>query len=248
MLVTRTVLIISTFIINIILLKGFELDTLLAGILTVTIVLLGYIIYANYKQRKRYKLLEEDLDPEAFIEATKKQLKIVGKNKRSKTILNADLIVGLLSLRKNEETLDILNETNVNYLSKWNGSQLIYYGNEMSLYYNMGEADKAKEIYEAKIRNYPIKLLNESLNMDLILANKSLHEKEYNTSKELYNKVLQNNKSKRVKVEIYYTFAHIAEEEGNIEEAIKKYKIVADKGNKLYSAYLAKEKIKTLSI
>lgn len=220
---------------------------MLSGIITFIIVLLGYIIVANFKQRKRYKLLEEDLDPKGFIESTERQIKIIGKNKRSRTILNADLIVGLMSMRRYEEALDILNEIDIKYLSKWNGSSLICYSNEMSLYYNIGEVDKAKEIYESKIKNYPIKILNESLTMNVILANKSFYEKEYSSCKELYNRVLQGNKSKRLKFEVYYILANIDEEEGNIEEAIKKYRIVADKGNKLYSADLAREKLKTLS-
>jgi tetratricopeptide (TPR) repeat protein len=163
-------------------------------------------------------------------------------------MLKADLIVGLLSMRKYEDAWDILNEIDIKYLPKWDGSLLIYYNNEMSLYFNTGEIDKAKEIYETKIKNYPIKILNESLTMDLILANKSFYEKEYNSSKELFSKVLQNNKSKRLKLEVYYILANIAEQEGNIEEAIQKYKTVAEEGNKLYSAYLARGKLKTLSI
>lgn len=192
--------------------------------------------------------MEEDLDPEAFIEATEKQIKITGKNKRSNSMLKTDLIVGLMSMGKYEEALDILDEIDIKYLQKWNGSLLIYYSNEMSLYYNIGEVDKAKEIYENKIKSYPIKILNESLTMNIILANKSFYEKEYSSCKELYNRVLQNNKSKRLKIEVYYILANIAEQEGDIEQAIKKYKIVAEKGNKLYSANLASERLKLMSI
>lgn len=192
--------------------------------------------------------MEEDLDPEAFIDATKKQIRIAAKNKRSKAIFNADLVVGLMSMGKYQEALEMADEINIKYLSKWNGSILIYYSNMMSLYINIGEIDKAKKIYEDKIKDYPIKILNESMTMDVVLANKSFNEKEYNISKELFNKVLKSNKSRRLKFQVYYILAEIAEQEGNIEEAIKKYKIVGEKGNKLYISNLAKEKLKELSI
>jgi hypothetical protein len=47
-------------------------------------------------------------------------------------------------------------------------------------------------------------------------------------------------------MEIYYVLANIDEAEEDIDGAIKKYKKVANEGNKLYSAYLAKEKLKVL--
>lgn len=54
----------------------------------------------------------------------------------------------------------------ISYLQKWNGSHLIYYSNEMRLYYNIGKVDKAKEIYEAKIKDYPVNILSKSLTME----------------------------------------------------------------------------------
>lgn len=246
MFLAKVILILSSILLPLIFVKGLNLGGLLSWILTVMIIGIGYIIYSNIRQKKRYDLLEQDLDPEAFIEATKKQMKITGKNKRAYALLNHDLIVGLLSMRKYEEARDVLDEINEAHLSKWNGSILNYYNVEMILYSNAGDMDRANEIYETKIRNYPIKLLNESMTMDLILADKSLREKEYNISRELFNKVLKNIKSKRLKLEIYHSLAIIDEEEGRIEEAIRKYKKVADKGNKLHLSFLAKEKLKEL--
>ncbi|WFA09065.1 hypothetical protein [Tissierella sp. Yu-01] len=233
-------------LVNIILSIGFNLNIVLSGVITFIVVLLGYIIVANIRQRKRYNLLEKDLEPEAFIESTKNQLEITGKNKQANTMLNIDLLLGLMSMRRYEEARDVLNKINTKYLSKWNGSILIFHNSEMSFYYNTGEIDKAMEIYNTRIKGYPIKTLNESITMDLILANKSYHEKEFKISRELYQKVLQGNKSKRLELEIYFVLANIDEEEGNIEEAIRKYNKVADEGNKLYSAYLSKEKLKSL--
>jgi tetratricopeptide (TPR) repeat protein len=233
-------------IINIVFLKVFNLNTILAGVITVTLIFLGYIIYANTRQKKRHDLLEKYLDPDAFIKATEKQLKITGKNKQANTMLNLDLLLGFLCMRNYEEAKDALNNINKKYLTKWNGSILIFHSYEMNLYYNTGEIDKAMKIYETRIKEYPIKILNESITMNLILANKSYNEKEYKISRELYQRVLQGNKSKRLEIEIYYILANIDEDEGNIEEAIKKYKKVVNEGNKLYSVNLAKEKLKVL--
>lgn len=127
MLVTRSSLIIITLVLNIMLLKVFDFGTILAGLVTFFLVIFGYIIYANIRQGRRYNLLEQDLDPEAFIKATEKQMEITGKNKRACAILNGDLIVGLLSMRRYEEAKDILDKIDIKYLSKFNGSILIYY-------------------------------------------------------------------------------------------------------------------------
>lgn len=245
-LIKRSILIIATIIINIVLLKVFNLNTVLAGVITVTIVFLGYIIYANIRQRKRHDLLEKYLNPDAFIEATEKQLEITGKNKQANTMLNLDLLLGFLSMRNYDKAKDALNNINKKYPPKWNGSILIFHSYEMNLYYNTGETDKATEIYDTRIKEYPIKILNESITMDLILANRSYNENEYKISRELYQKVLKVSKSKRLEIEIYYILANIDEAEGNIEEAIKKYKKVVNEGNKLYSVNLAKEKLKVL--
>ena len=105
-----------------------------------------------------------------------------------------------------------------------------------------------KEIYESKIKDFPVKTLAENRNMDVIMANMSYNEKEYKTCRVLSNKILNSNNSKALELQINYMLAGIDEAEGNIEEAIRKYTKVANEGNQLYSSKLAKKKLKEYKI
>lgn len=52
--------------------------------------------------------------------------------------------------------------------------------------------------------------------------------------------------SRRNRLEILYYLARMDEIEGNKEKALKKYGIIADNGNKLWIAKMAREKVKQL--
>lgn len=52
--------------------------------------------------------------------------------------------------------------------------------------------------------------------------------------------------SRRNRLEILYYLARMDEIEGNKEKALKKYRIIADNGNKLWIAKMAREKVKQL--
>lgn len=52
--------------------------------------------------------------------------------------------------------------------------------------------------------------------------------------------------SRRNRLETLYYLARMDEIEGNKEKALKKYGIIADNGNKLWIAKMAREKVKQL--
>lgn len=243
MLISRLTLFITTLVILLALWKGLNLSYVLSAIITVIIVMLGYSILALSSQKKRLRILEEELDPEAFIEAIEKQRKITGKNKRINTFLNFDVVAGLISMGRYKEAKDVMEKIDIRYLSKWSGSLLAYYNNKMLLFYNSGEKHMADEIYEKKVRDFPLKTPNLKAIMNLILASKNFEDGNYEESKELYNKYLSINNSKRLELEILYIFAEIDEKQGKIEAAMEKYSRVAKEGNKLYIVSKAREKL-----
>ncbi len=241
--ISRFVIILTTSTILFILWKGLNLSYILSSVITIAIVLLGYIIIAIIRHRKRLKLLEVHLDPEAFIEATERQKKITGKNKRTNTYLNFDIVAGLMSLGKYKEAMDVMEELNLKYLTPKNGLLLGYYHNKMILLYELGQKEKADELFENKIKDFPLKTPVLRSLMGLLLAIRAFQEGEFEESKELCNKYLNNNKSRRLELELLYILAEIDEKQGNIESAIEKYTRIAKEGNKLNTATKAREKL-----
>lgn len=243
MLIKQSVLTIFTLLITFIVLLVFDFGYILSGIITLSIVVISYIIYVNIIQRKRYKLIEENLDPEAFVKATEKQFETIGNDKKANGMLSNDLAAGLMSMGKYDEAKKILKEINIKDIPKQAGILLSYLNNIMVVNYKLNNVDEANRIYEDFIRKYKVKRDNEQNIMNLILANKSLEEKDCKKSRELFRKVLEKNKSERLKIDIEFDLAIIDEKEGNIKEAIRRYKYVANNGNKLYSASLARERL-----
>ena len=243
MMVNKYILIITTLTITFITNSIFKLQFLTGGIITVGIVTLGYIIYINHIQRKRYNILENDLDPEEFIKATYEAYKNAGKNKQLNSLLNIDLAFGYISIGQYKDALEFLHKVEPDHLPKINRSILSYYNVLMIVYYNLNEYHNAKDIYD-KVKRYEVKdKLGQQL-MNLLIANKYFYEGNYEESRKRFENYPENKMSKRLKLEILFNLANIDEKEGNIKDAILKYEKVAREGNKLYSAKLAKEKLK----
>lgn len=88
-------------------------DPIMAGIIVIGVFIPGYLFISLRRQRKRVSILDDACNPEAFIEATQRQLAITGKNKRFSNLLRLDLSAGLASAGRFEEaimTLDGLDE------------------------------------------------------------------------------------------------------------------------------------------
>ncbi|MEW8972552.1 MAG: tetratricopeptide repeat protein [Tissierellaceae bacterium] len=243
MLISRITLFISTLTILLILWKGLNLSYLVSALITLAIIMIGYIIIGLRRSNKRINLLDKDLDPEAFIEAIEKQRKITGKNRRINTYLDYDLVAGLISMGRYEEAKDIIDNMNIKYIPKWNGALLGYYNNKMILLYNLGKKDEADEIFEKYVKTFPLKTPTLKYFMKIILAVKNFEEGNFEECKELCNEYLSINKNKRIELELLYMLAEIDEEQGDIESAREKYNKIAKEGNKLYTAFKAREKI-----
>lgn len=242
MMVNKYILIIVTLIVTFITNFVLKLPVLTGGIITIGLVTLAYIIYINYIQRKRYDILENDLDPEAFIEATYEAYKNAGKNKQLNSLLNSDLAFGYISLGEYKMAMEFLHKVEPTHLPRSNKLTLSYYNALMIVYYNLDEYAKAKEIYEI-VKKYEVKdKLGEQL-MDILMANKYFYEANYEASRKIFENYPKDKMSKRLELEVVFDLANIDEKEGNIKNAIPKYERVAREGNKLYSAKLAKEKL-----
>jgi hypothetical protein len=75
-----------------------------------------------------------------------------------------------------------------------------------------------------------------------LVAERFFYLKRYNESREQFNKILNQKLTKRNRLEVLYFLAQMDEQEGNKEAAMDKYNQIANEGNKLWIAKMAREK------
>lgn len=242
MFIKRSTSMVTTLVILLFFWKVVGLSYIVSAFLTIGIGVVGVL----HKQKNRMILLEELLDPEAFIEATEKQRKIAGKNKRTNAHLNVDIVAALVSMGNLEEARDILVSIDTKYLSKIEGSLLAYNYNLMLVLYDLGETHEAEHIYKKEFENLQTKGLRKKLIMELVEASRNYNSGNYDESKNIYMNFLNKSKSKRMSLEILYILAEIDEKQGNINGAKEKYEKVAAEGNKLFIRQESERKLSEL--
>lgn len=243
MMVNKYILIVVTLIFTFITNYIFKMSFLKGGIITIGLVTLGYILYMNIKQRKRYSILEEKLDPEKFIEETHKAYRYAGKNKELNSLLNMDLAFAYMSLGEYNKTMEFLDKVDPKQLPKTNNSLVGYYTSLMIVYYNLDDCDKAREMYK-EASKYPLKNKRAEHLRAILDANKYFYEGDYEASRRLFSSYPKDKMSKRFELEILYVLACIDEKERNCQSANLKYKKVAKEANGLYIGKLSKDKLK----
>lgn len=107
MLMRRGSLYIITFIIMMVLVVIMD-NTIIAGIITFSVALSGYIVISYIRSKKRLRLIEENCDPQAFIKATEEQISLTGKNPKMNAYLNIDKSAGFILMGKFEKAKEII--------------------------------------------------------------------------------------------------------------------------------------------
>ncbi len=241
MLVNKFVFMIITAIIMILLL-AINIQPLLAGAITVLIVMIGYLFIAFMRGKKRLSLLDYECDPEAFLERTEKQWAITGKNPKFNKYFDIDRAAGLITLGRFEEAKEILLSIDTSKLSSKNSTLLIFTINLMICFYELGEINRAEELFETQLPVLPPIYPRVLLAVNQLVAERFFYLKRYNESREQFNKILNQKLSRRTRLEVLYYLAQIDEQDGNKEAAMVKYNQIANEGNKLWIAKMARGK------
>ncbi len=243
--INKYFLIIPTLAIGFITNKFLKLGYLKGGVLTVSIITIGYIIYIGQKQRKRYGILEEKLDPEEFIIKTHQAYKYAGKDKELNSLYNFDLAIAYISLRDYKKSLEYLNKVDREKLPSTNNFPIYYYTALMITQFNLNDESSAMQSYDKALNlvEKSDKLIDQ---IKILKANKYIYEKNYELSKKLFESYPKEKMSNRFRLEVLYALGYIDEKEGRIEESIKKYKKVSKEANKLAIKDLAKDRLKKL--
>jgi|GEM_PF-1354884 len=215
-------------------------NVVLSAIVTWIIVVFGYLVMAVLRHGKRLKLLEEECDPLAFLEATMKQLKITGKSKRDFTLLQIDMVAGEILLGESEQAMERLLTVDKLILSDRNGSRFAYYMNMIACYYELGNIEQAEELFEEKIPTLAPVNRQMRIAMKALMAERLFYLKRYDESTAQFYNLLHEKLSKRMRLSVLFNLAKIEESRGEWESALVKYQEVAANGNQLSIAKEAK--------
>lgn len=243
MLVNRFIFITVTAIIMIALL-AIQFHPLLAAAITIFLAMSGYIIISYIRSKKRLSLLEEECDPEAFLERTEEQRAITGRNSRYNTYFDIDRAAGLITLGRFEEAKEILLSVDGSRLSRKNDTLLVYTINLILCFYELGEVTRAEELFETQIPTLPPINTRIVLAVNVLVGERFFFLGRYDESCKHFNGLLSQKLSKRTRIGIIYYLAQVEEKMGNITAAWEKYRQVAQEGNKLWIAEKAREKCK----
>lgn len=232
MFVKRITLISITFIIMITLLFiGF--NTIIAGVITLVIVMIGYIAIAYKRSMKRLYLLDEVCDPEAFLKSTERQEAITGRNIKLATIFTIDKAAALITLGEYEQAKNLLEAVDQSKIPGKNNALLVYTINLIVCYYELGDISQAERLFETQISILAPTNQRVKKAVNILVGERYYFLGKYDESGEHLSKILESKLSRRVRLCILFRLAQIDEIKGNIDQAKEKYLQVVEQGNKL---------------
>lgn len=211
---------------------------LLAGIATVVIMVTLYIVWGVSRHKKRVALLIKDYDPDAFIEATKRQQEIMPK---VAGILELDIAGGYISKGDFKEALDILDAID---RSKLKNNDYAYYQNLCIAFYGLGERKEAEKIYEEKLMTITPRNKDQVYSRSLLIAKYFFEKGDLETSEKVLTELISTKKlPDYIRLHVYYTMGLICEKKGELDSAVNHFKFVAHAKGKLYIMKMARERV-----
>ena len=202
-------------------------------------------LYSNYMN-----VLDNELDPEKFIELTENEYDR-NKNKKYRNYMKLNLSAGYSSAGKIETAYEKLKEVDLSKKLYRERNKILYYYNEALILNVLGKKEEATEIYNKELSEEIEKIGkrkkdSEIYNLVKALEGMLFHENDNEKMIEILNEALKKTKTKRQNLGLKHLLAAYKEKAGKIEEAIELYKEVAENGNKLYIVQEAREKLKKL--
>ena len=204
-------------------------------------------LYSNYMN-----VLDNELDPEKFIELTENEYNR-NKNKKYRNYMKLNLAAGYSSAGKIETAYEKLKEVDLSKKLYRKQDKILYYYNEALFLITFGKKEEATEIYNKYISEEIEKIKNNKklgeiyCSLVKVLEGMLFHENDNEKMIEILNEALKKSKTKRQNLGFKYLLATYKEKAGKIEEAIELYKEVVKNGNKFYIVQEAKEKLENIN-
>lgn len=245
MMINKYGLILVASIINFFILVILKLPIVKGGLISIGLLTVGYIVYMRYKQAGRYKILEEDLDPEGFIEASHKAYKYAGDNREINNLLNIDYATAYISLGEYEKALEFLEKLDSKKLNKPRSLILIYYNLMIIVCGELGmDLEVSRAFEQAQAVEPRDKASLEGLK--IIRSNYYIVTGDYKEARKNLEDYRPRYISRRMELEILFDLARIDEQEGRIKEASLKYRQVYEGAGKLHIARMSRDALKKL--
>ena len=203
-------------------------------------------LYSNYMN-----VLDNELDPEKFIELTENEYN-KNKNKKYRNYMKLNLSAGYSSAGKIETAYEKLKEVDLSKKLYRERNKILYYYNEALILNVLGKKEEATEIYNKELSEEIEKIGkrkkdSEIYNLVKALEGMLFHENDNEKMIEILNEALKKTKTKRQNLGLKHLLAAYKEKAGKIEEAIELYKEVVKNGNKFYIVQETKEKLENIN-
>ena len=205
-----------------------------------------------YLYKKYINILDEELDPEKFIELTEIEYK-KNKSRKYRNYMKLNLCAGYSSAGKIQTGYEKLKEVDLSGKSFYREQdKILYYYNEALLLNVLGKKEEAVKIYNENILEEKKRFENspnfsEMNNNICVLEAILFYENDNDKIIEILLEALKKVKTKRQNISIKYQLAECKEKIGKIDEAEELYREVAEKGNKLFIVEEAKKKLEEIS-
>jgi len=195
-------------------------------------------------------VLDNELDPEKFIELTENEYNR-NKNKKYRNYMKLNLAAGYSSAGKIETAYEKLKEVDLSKKLYRERNKILYYYNEALILNVLGKKEEATEIYNKELSEEIEKIGKRKKDSEIYNLVKALegvlfHENDNEKMIEILNEALKKTKTKCQNLGFKYLLATYKEKTGEIQEAMELYKEVIENGNKLYIVQEAREKLKKL--
>lgn len=207
----------------------FGLTYIQAGIITFVLMVGGYLMWAISRQKRRLALLTTDNNPEAFVEATKRQQKLMPK---AASILDVDIACGYIEMGNFQEARELLEA----YSGKMTRSvQYAYYHNLCLCLYELGDNEKADTLYaESVMKSVPLGRLQE-MSQQLLIATYFHHRGDFEMEQKVLTKLLsRKGLSEYMRLHVYASLGMMYEIKGELETAENNYAYVAGASGTLH--------------
>lgn len=207
-----------------------------------------YCGYSVYRQKSRINLINKYCDPDAFIERTEKQIRIMKNNKRFCNILKIDLFAGLSGRGDYEEADEIFEQIEPALLSRKTGALLLYKINSVGRSYRKEEFEEGDRIMDEEIPEILLEAMMKErkliyFGLESLRASRLKNNGEYEKSIEIHKKLLKEDLVRKSRVNSFFNLGELYEEIGKLEEALEYYSKVVELGNKLFIVKISKEKV-----
>lgn len=222
-------------------LLSMNLSILQAYLLTITFVMGIYFLHAVINSRINSKLLNEDCDPEKYLNKIMKSKKVYRKKPKYLAMISINEAVANILMGKFYEARQILDNIDQSYLSEKNGTLLTYMIDYISCCFELGDIDTALSLYNTQLPILTPFNKNLKRSIKILIGERYFFEENYDKSYESLNQLLDIELNRRTYLGILYRLAQIDRIRGDMEKARKKYTKIAQYGNKLWIAKQAKD-------